>query len=416
MTSDSPNEQAQGGLTPQQRRRRERLRQQQAEPARPDVRVVEIAPVARPARMHLRHWLVLLSFLFLVAAPATVAGVYLYARAADQYASRVAFTVRREEGQSGLEMLGGLMDLSASSSTDTDILYEFIQSQELVGEVDAALDLEAIYRKPEGDPIFTLQENATIEDKVEYWHRMVRVFYDPGTGLIEVEARAFAPEDARAISQRIFELSTEMINDLSAVAASDLTGYAREELDQAAQRLKEARLAVTSFRNRHQIVDPEADIEGQMGLLNSLQAQLAAALIELDMLSSSAQEGDPRLAQSSRRIEVIRSRINEERRKLGVVGSSDDSTAYADLIGQFESLQVDREFAEQSYLSALAAYDTAVAEARRKSRYLAAYERPTLAESAEYPRRATLLAVITLGLFGTWCMAVLIAYSLRDRR
>ncbi len=389
---------------------------QQAGSPGPEVRVVEIAPVARPARMQLRHWLVILSFLLVVATPTAVASVYLYGEAVDQYASRVGFTVRREEGGSGLEILGGLTELSGSSSTDTDILYEFIQSQELVAKVDAALDLERIYQKPEGDPVFTLKENATIEDKVDYWRRMVRVFYDPGTGLIEVETRAFAPEDAQAIAQKIFELSSDMINELSAVAASDLTRYARDELDQAAQRLKDARLAVTRFRNEQQIVDPQADIQGQMGLLSSLQAQLAAALIEMDIISSSAQDGDPRLAQSRRRIEVIQNRIADERRKLGVVGSGEGSTAYADLIGQFESLQVDREFAEQSYLSALSAYDAAVAEARRKSRYLAAYVRPTLAESAEYPRRATLLAVIALGLFGAWCMAVLIAYSLRDRR
>jgi len=344
------------------------------------------------------------------------AGVYLYGHAADQYASRVGFTVRREEAGSALDLLGGISNLSTASSSDTDILYEFISSQEMLRAVGADLDLQAIFTRPDWDPVFTLMPEASIEDLLAYWQRMVRVFYDPGTGLIEVEVRAFDPQEAQQISQRLFEVSAEMINQLSDVASADSTRYAAQELETAALRLKEARLALTRFRNEQQIVDPQADLQGQMGLLSNLQGQLAAALIELDLLEDTTRAGDPRRDTAQRRIEVIESRIADERAKLGVGGQGAAGTAYADVVGQFESLQVDREFAEQAYLSARAAHDGALAEARRRSRYLAAYVQPTLAESPEYPRRITLLAVLALGLFGIWCLMVLILYSLKDRR
>lgn len=382
--------------------------------ATPGANVVEVAPAARRAFMRPRHWLVMLSFLVFVVTPATLAGVYLYTRAADQYASTVGFTVRQEETSSAYEILGGLSNFSGSSSTDTDILYEFIQSQELVQKVDAALDLRHIYGKPPDDPVFRLAEGASIEDLVAYWPQMVRIFYDPGTGLIEVEVRSFDPEDARDIARKIFDLSSAMINKLSAIARDDATRYAKEELDQAVQRLKVARQALTLFRNQTQIVDPSADIQGQMGLLNSLQAQLAETLIELDLLGEIASDSDPRVAQAKRKIVVIEKRIAEERRKLGTNSGGD--SAFADLVGQFEVLQVDREFAEKSYLSALSAYDTAVAEAQRQSRYLAAYVQPTLAETSIYPKREILLAVVSLVLFGAWTILVLVYYSLRDRR
>jgi capsular polysaccharide transport system permease protein len=85
-------------------------------------------------------------------------------------------------------------------------------------------------------------------------------------------------------------------------------------------------------------------------------------------------------------------------------------------VSEYERLQVDREFAEQAYVAALAAYDTALAEARRQSRYLAPYVRPTLAESSQFPERLTLLALVALFLTTGWAIAVLIYYSLRDRR
>ena len=55
--------------------------------------------------------------------PALVTAFYLWTRAADQYASDVAFSVRTEEKGSAIELLGGITELSGSSSSDTDILY-----------------------------------------------------------------------------------------------------------------------------------------------------------------------------------------------------------------------------------------------------------------------------------------------------
>lgn len=379
-------------------------------------KAVKAAPVAaRPARMQLRHWLVILSFFVCVLAPIGAAGFYLYTIAADQYTSKVGFSVRKEEAGSSLEALASLPGLSGSSSNDTDILYEYVQSQKLVRTIDEDIDLHAIYGKPRADVWFKLNKDASIEELVDYWLRMVRIFYDPGTGLIEIEVRAFDPNDAQLISQEIFDRSTERINQLSSVARADTTRYAKEELAQAVERLKTARTALTKFRNEEQIIDPSADIQGRMGLVNSLQAQLAEALIELDLLSETTNQGDPRVTQASRKIEVIRNRINDERSKLGVT-SGDGQSAFADLVGTFEILQVDREFAEKSYLSALAAYDAAVAEAGRKSRYLAAYVEPTLAETPIHPRRFIILSVLTVLLLGSWATLVLVYYSIKDRR
>lgn len=362
--------------------------------------------------MRKRHWGVIASFAVFVFLPVLLAAIYLYVYAADQYASKVGFTVRREESGSAMELLGGLTNLSSASSSDTDILYQFIQGQKLLRELDQELDLKAMYALPQNDPYFRLPETASIEDLVEYWGDMTRINYAPGTGLIEVEIRAFRAEDAKAIAEALFRHSSTMINELSSIARADTTRYAKEELDIAIARLKDARQALTRFRNEKRIVDPAADIQGQTGLINSLQAQLAEALIDLDMLSASTRESDPRVEQAKRRIEVVERRIEDERRKLG----ASSGEAYADLVGAFEILKVDMEFAEKTYFSALSTYDAALSEAGRQSRYLAAYMEPTLPEEPQYPQRAINLMVLMVILMGFWTIAVLVYYSLKDRR
>lgn len=381
--------------------------------------VCELPPMAGAARPRKRHFGLLLSFLLFVALPSAAAWFYMYHAAADQYETRVGFSVRAEESQSALDLLSGLTGFSRASSSDTDILYEFIQSQEIVQRINAQMDLRGTFTRPGSDPLFALKENASLEELAAYWPRMVRVYYDGSTGLIEVRVHAFTPEEAHRLAGLIYSEASEMINALSDVARADATRYAAEERDKAIERLIAARQAMTAFRIRTQIVDPEADIAGRMGLLNTLQAQLTESLIELDLLRQTTRSGDPRLSRIERRIAVIEDRITAERRKLGVgaaAGEGAGDTGYAGLFGEYERLQVDREFAEASYLSALSAYDAAVAEAQRTSRYLTAYLRPARAETSTAPDRLLLTGLLAGFALVLWFTGVLIYYSFRDRR
>lgn len=381
----------------------------------PPKNITPIKPTVSNAQLTKRHYLVLISFIVLVLLPALAVLSYLYLRAADQYLSVVGFVVHTEEGAPALEILGGV-SLSSGNFSDTDILYKFIQSQQLVKEVNKKLDLERIYSQPSSDPIFSYDTDGTIEDLVKYWNRMVNVYYDDSTSLIEVRVRSFNPQDSHKITEEIFNQSSMIINELSKIARDDITRYTKEELDKAVNRLKIARQAITKFRTKTKIIDPKANVEGQVSLLIILQQQLAEALIDFDLLKDTTKSGDPRILQMSRKIKVIEAQIEKEREKFGISTEKENTEAYSELVGEYEVLTVDLEFAEQAYINALQAYDRAVAEAHRQNRYLAAYIKPTLAEKAEYPKRFSLFSVIILFLFLFWASMVLIVYSVRDRR
>ena len=382
------------------------------------IRANGVAPPARAARPRRRHYIVLLSLFAVVAVPVCALAFYLWIVAADQFHSTVGFSVRKEEVSSTMELLGGITALSGSSSSDTDILYEYIQSQKMVALLDERLDLRALWSKPAFDPLFAYDADGTIEDLISYWAHMVQIYYDGGSGLIEVRVRAFDPDDAQLIAKEIFTESSAMINELSAVARADAVRYALEELDTAVERLKAAREAITLFRNENRLVDPTADLQTQAGLLGTLQVQLAEGLIQLDLLRETSQGSDPRVLNAERRVDVIQKRIDAEQRKRGITSSSENeaSNTFSTLVGEYERLIVDREFAEQTYVSSLAARDASLAEARRQTRYLAAHIQPTLAERSLFPQRLTILGLFALFMFMVWSITALVVYSLRDRR
>jgi len=380
---------------------------------------VAVQPLAQPARLKKRHWGLLASFVVVVLLPLVAAIFYLWTLASDQYISTTGFTVRSQESGGATEFLGGLAQLTGgSAASDSDILYEFIRSQEMVEAVDAKIDLRAHYSQPWPDDwAFALWPDATLEDMVWYWQRILGISYDSGTGLIEVQAKAFDPQTARAVTSAILNESQDRINALNEQAREDAMRYARDDLDQAIARLKEARESLTRFRTRTRIVDPAADIQGRMGVMNNLQQQLAEALIEYDLLRGTSNDSDPRLTKAQQRIDVIRDRIRIERQTFtsentdtGAVGED-----YPTLIAEFESLTVDLQYAEETYRAALTALQVARDDAARQSRYLATYIKPTLAQESEYPKRIILTCLAGLFLVLTWSIGALIYYSLRDR-
>jgi capsular polysaccharide transport system permease protein len=375
---------------------------------------VAALPEVRAATIRPRHWLALASFLLMVVLPLALAAGYLWIRAADQYHSEVAFSIRSEEtGSAAAGLIGAITNIGTGSASDADILFEYVRSQRIVEEIDRDLDLRTLYNRAEGDPVFALGPDATIEDLVAYWRRMVSVSFESSNGIIHMRADAFTPEDAQVIAQAILEKSSAMVNRLSDQAREDAIRFAREELDEAEEALRNMRARVAEFRRTNRMVDPAADAAGQSGLLNALQTQLAQALVERDMLLSYVNEADQRVVQATRRIDAITARIEEERSSLGVVGVAG---TLPDVIGAFEELRVDLEFANTTYTQALAGLAAARADARRQSRYLAAHIQPTLAENALYPRRLLLSGLTALFLMLGWGALMLIYYNVRDNR
>jgi capsular polysaccharide transport system permease protein len=376
-------------------------------------------PVARPARMRRRHYGLILSYLLMVVLPLFGIAYYLYTFAQDQYASNVGFTVRTEETGAATDLLGGLSQFAGgNTSTDGDILFEFINSAELVQRLVERIDLVSHYSEPyDVDPVFGLTPDATLEDLVGHWQDVVRVSYTQSNGLIDLQVLAFEPQMAQRIARAIVEESQILINELNEQARSDSMRYAQQDLDAAIARLREAREALTAFRTETQIVDPESDLQGRTGVLNNLQQQLAEALIEFDLLSqNSTNPDDPRLVQAQRRIDVIRDRIRQERLNFATEDVGAEGEGYPTLMAEYEGLVVDREFAEESYRAALTALDAARTNAARQSRYLAVYIQPTLPQSAEFPRREVIVALSLLFLSLGWAIIALIYYSIRDRQ
>ncbi|MCV2876140.1 sugar transporter [Rhodobacteraceae bacterium XHP0102] len=384
-------------------------------------RIIQVRPTARPARLKRRHILALAGGVLGVVLPLSLLAAYLWVLATPQYQIVAGFTVRQEEsGNLQSTALGGLVQLGGLTAQrgDADILYEFIRSGDLVRTLDQNLGLVAHYSAAHArDPLFGLNPKAGRTDVLRYWRRMTGLSYDRASGLIEFRLRAFSPQMALALANAVIFESERLMNDLNLAARENLLEFARHDLARAEADLTAARGAITDFRIRSQMLDVGSDLQGRMGVLNTLQQQLAEALIATDMLAATSGENDPRLAQSRARIDVIEDRIRQERASFANGASTQaNQPDYPNLLAQFEALATEQELAETRYAAAVAALELAQDNLARQTRYLAVFIRPALPDSADHPKRGLILGLSALFLSLLYIILTLAAYALRDRR
>ena len=141
-------------------------------------------------------------------------------------------------------------------------------------------------------------------------------------------------------------------------------------------------------------------------------------MIKLEQLSGILDPLAPQIRALQRRIETIDKRIAEERTRLGTGGpkAKAGDRPLSRVVGDYEELLVDREFAEQAYTVSLANHQQALVEARRRHRHLAVHIPPTLSEEAEYPDRPVLILTVFVLFFAAWSILNLIVGNIAERR
>ena len=198
-----------------------------------------------------------------------------YCRAADQYHSRVAFSVRSEEvGAAAAGARRADPDRRRHRLGRRHPLRVHPQPGDRRGDRRPARppdDLEPPgQRLADGDPVFTLGADPSIEALHGHWRRMVAVAYDASRR--DHRRRRRAPSRPRTRGRSPRRCSRE------SSAAGERTSPSRRARTRCASPARssprprrhlrgDAPAELADFRRAHNLVDPTADVAGQSGLL-----------------------------------------------------------------------------------------------------------------------------------------------------
>ena len=342
----------------------------------------------RPAPSLAHHHRVLLLGVVL---PTLGIGTYFGLFAADQYAAETRFAVRSATtAQAPNDLLGLISVTPAATVADAYVLIDFVRSRQILDRLQADTDYKSMFSRPEADRWAHLDTALPMEKVILYWRRMVSIGFDTTSQIMTLQIRAFRPDDALLLANAILKQSEQLINDLSARARGDAVRMAEQELAQSEARLRLARLAVRTFREERQEIDPRKKAEARQQIIETLQGELTTARARLQTMRQQLAENAPTVIYQRSVIKALEKQIDEERSRAATSTSTtaDDST-----MGSLERVRFD---------------------AARQQRYLATIVAPSLPQHPLYPKSLLNTLMVFAGLFCLWGLAVLIGLAVRD--
>ncbi len=404
------------------------LKSKPSEPGKPAVPKVRLpfldsadqdrsrTPPALGGGQRLRRRIIMLSFLLAVVAPTVIVATYYAFFASDQYAAETRFAVRSATTNQAPDLMGLISGGgSAPTVADAYVVLDFVRSRQILDLLAPEIDYKALFARSEADWWARLDPTLPMEKIILYWQRMVSVGFDTTSQIMTIQVRAFTRDDALKLSTAILKQSEQLINDLSLRARADALKMAEQEVNRMEARLRDARLAVRTFREERQELDPRKKAEARQMIIETLQSQLTTARARLQAQRQQLSDNAPSVVYQANLIKALEKQIDEERKRIADSGpdTATDSTI-GSLIADYEALTIDREFAEKAYLSAMASLERVRLDAARQQRYLATIVPPALPEEALYPRRILNTLIVFVGLFCLWGLTVLIGLAVRD--
>jgi capsular polysaccharide transport system permease protein len=364
------------------------------------------------ARLAKVPWL----FIVVVAIPTLAASVYYLLIAAPLYVSEARFVVR-QRSQPQPAALGTVLQSVGlnlgESQTDAYEVHEYMLSRDAVQDLIRSHGLRAILDRPEADFLARFPrpfEGDKFENLYKSYQRFVTVGYDANTGISTVRVEGFRSGDAREIAEALLSGGEALVNRLNERAAADAVAEAGRQLIEAEAQGMKAQAALTAFRNRERMVDPDRSSAAGSDLMSKLELQLATMRAERAGLAASAPES-PQLPVLDRRIAAFEAQLQVER--LRVAG---EANSLAPKMGEYEQLLLQREFAVKSMATAETALESARIDARRKQLYLERVVSPNLPDRAERPRRWLAIAMTLLSTLVAYATLSLVIAGLREHR
>lgn len=366
-----------------------------------------------------RSYGALIGFFLCVVLPVLIASVYYAFFASNQYVTDFRFTVRDVASTAMPPAAAGLMSMlspggASSAGNDNYLVADYLTSRQVVDELQERIKVVNLYSRPDIDWWSRFNPAKPIEKFVDYWQKMVTARFDLVTGIASAEIRAFSPQDAMLIANTMVSLSEELINKIDGRSQNDAVRFAKQDLEEAQERLKRARVEVAQYRNKFGIIDPTTSVAASNStLVQQLRGNLAQLETQLTTLQSQ------NLSPNAPGIVALKNQIGSTKEQLerteAEVGKGRNGVALSKVVGEFEQLNLEVQFAQAMVTSTMATLEAARAKAAAQHLYITPYVRPALPQSSTYPNRPLAVLIVAALAFAFWISGLMIVRSIRER-
>jgi len=347
-------------------------------------------------------------------AASLLAVIYWGLIASDRYVSIAHVVVQTTDVGSGQGVnIGGLLGNAGGNGSDQMLLRDHLLSENMLGKLDAKLDLRAHYSNWRRDPLSRMWfSDVPLESFYQHYLSRVGVEYDSYAGVLIIKAQAYDPKMALAITSIMVAEGERHMNAMAHNLANEQVSFLEKQVGEMGERVVQSRKALLNFQNKQGLVSPQGTAENIVAIINRLEGQLADLQTQRASLLGYLMPGSHNVVELNQQIAAIQKQIEREQGKL----ISTDGKMLNSAVEEYQRLQMDAEFTQDVYKTALNALEHGRVEALRTLKKVSIVRGPTLPEYPLEPRRLyniVIFILITLLLAG---ITHLLAAIIRDHK
>lgn len=352
-------------------------------------------------------------FACVVLLPTVAVFLYYLLWASPMYVSQTRFAIRSADSSGGgLDIASALLRSSSSMGADAHIVVEYIQSLDIIHDIDKELGVDLHFSDKGHDVFSRLTNNPTQDEQLRYWKWAVIPALDQDTGIITLETKAYSPEMAQKIAAAVLARSEALVNTMNLRAREDAVSLAQSEVQRAEARVRKAQEAMRNFRDAHTLLDPRVTAAGLQGVVTELEGEAVKLRAQLAEAQSFMRSSAPATKALQTRLKAVESQLDQEKQRLAGLRSQEGNLNA--VVGEYEDLTIEAEFAQKQLVTAMSALESARVHEVAKSRYVVAFQQPTLPDESLYPRPFLFTAYVFVGALLLLGLGSLITASIRE--
>ncbi|MDO5642262.1 MAG: hypothetical protein Q4G26_07745 [Paracoccus sp. (in: a-proteobacteria)] len=372
-----------------------------------------------PARLRLRHVVLIAAFLVIVAIPSALAAWVSWNFAGSLRQVTASVTVQAQS----LGVLGGGSRSTALRSAlssgggaeEAAILRQMIQSEDFFRTIRDRIDLVAIWPDDLVVPYLPARyrADAPVEQGYAFWRNMVSVNLGSRDRIIRITVTAPEQDAADRLLQTI-RLEAERRLNLTRTAT--LTAA----LDEAERRVADLRRqdaadreALKQFRLQNLAIDPQLLIGLNSRFRDFLRSMQATEEVLIAQTEATLGPGGRLAQRSSDRIRAVGTYLNDPAASADYLASADEITT---MIAGYQPLMTEVTLSGMSLRMAEQSIIHYKRELESSKVFLTSVTGGTAATVRSFPQFWPTLLIVTIGGFTLWSVLFLTFYAIRDRK
>ncbi|MFM2198601.1 MAG: hypothetical protein RLZZ505_2033 [Verrucomicrobiota bacterium] len=336
-----------------------------------------------------------------------IAIAYMWLLTQDRYVTKAAFKISRQEASTGLDTtiaqlaLPGIAD---SGSMDSQVTIGYINSADLLLDLEKQFNLIEHFSSPSQDFVFRLDPSAGLEDRLKFYRKHITADFNKDTGLTEITVDTFKPALSKEIAAVVLERAEGFVNLIDQNVADQQLAFIRGEVDRTSERVNEIHRELLELQNKHRFISPSEVINASLAAVHEMQMERFRAEAELASLVRDSPES-PRIDNLESRLRSLNELIDKETAKL----SGTERDRLNQILMEFKEIELRLSTATRLRSGAEMLLEKNRIDAASRSRFFSVIQTPYLPEEVALPRRTyTTLTMMFLGVLCFFIMRALL--------